>query len=154
MSVPPPEYVAPIRGEQVDESVQHYDYADQNAAVESLPDPGYSDDTPLPVYIVSEAQTPEINMWSSSRMAVTDNPSVHVTGARANRTRLLIRNEGESPVHISRSQDVNIALAFRLKLDEMVELLHNQDVWARCATGGVATISVVEEYTVELDKHK
>lgn len=150
MSQGPEEYEAPTIAEQPPTSNQDIDYpTDADTEPEPM-QPDWSDDNPIPVYIVERPEIPQVLDWSSQRMPVTDN-AIQIVGARRNRTRVVVKNEGTDAVHIGRDEQVIDAFNFRLAANEELEMLHNGAVWARCASGDTATVNVMQEYTVELD---
>lgn len=150
MSQGPDEYVAPTIAEQPPTSNQDIDYP-TDADTEPAPlQPGWSEENPIPVYMVERPEIPQVMEWSSQRVPVTDN-AIQIVGARRNRTRVVVRNEGTDAVHVGRDEQVTDAFNFRIAANEDLEMLHNGAVWARCASGDSATVNVMQEYTVELD---
>lgn len=150
MSQSPEDYEAPKRGEHVETTNQDFDYPTEVDKEPELPEDVWSEDTPIPVYIVDRTETPELQNWSSERFQVVDS-AIQLAGARRNRTRMVVKNEGADPVFIDPEQSVTSAFSFRLAANEEVELLHNASVWARCDATESAQVSVIQEYTVSLD---
>lgn len=152
MSNSPAEYEAPNRGEQITHGTnQDSDYPSENdTQPEHLAEPDWSEDNPIPVYVVRTPEVPQITDWSSERFIVSDS-AVNVAGSRRNRTRAVVKNEGPDQVFIDPQQGLSSAFSFGLKLDEEVELKHNGAIWARCDSGDTATLSIVQEYNVPLD---
>lgn len=151
----PQEYIAPLRADQPETSNQDFDYptdADKPIANE-FPEPDWSENNPIPVYVVERPEIPQVLNWSSERFLTVDTGAVQIAGSRRNRTRMVIRNEGPDPVFVDPEASVMAAFSFRIAANEDLELLHNASVWARCDVGKSATVSVAQEYTVELDKH-
>lgn len=155
MDSPHEEFHAPQRADQPKTTNQDFDYptdADKPKAHEYM-EPDWSEDHPIPVYVVERPEIPQLQEWSSERFLTVDTSAVQVAGSRRNRNRLVIRNEGPDPVYLDREQGVMPAFSYRLAANEREELFHNAQVWARCDVGKSATVSVVQEYTVPLDKH-
>lgn len=146
----PEEYDAPNRGEQVADTVQDYDYPTDADKEPELMQPDWSEDQPIPVYIVERPETPQILDWTGNRFVIGEN-AVEIVGARRNRTRTIISNEGTDAVFLARDMAVSTELNLRLAANASIEMLHNGAVWARCASGDTATVDVLQEYTVELD---
>lgn len=145
----PAEYVAPQRVDQPETTNQDYDYATDADKEPAIAQPDWSEDQPIPVYIVERPAIPQILDWSSLRVAVGDQP-VQLVGARRNRTRTIVKNEGPDPVFVGQDMTIN-AMGFRLAANEREEFLHNDSIWARCDAGKTGTVSVLQEFTVELD---
>lgn len=150
MNQEPAEYVAPTIAEQPPTSNQDIDYPTEGDKDALFPEPDWSEDNPIPVYVVERPETPQVLEWSSLRVPVTDS-AIQLAGGRRNRTRVVVKNEGTDAVHIGRDEQVSDAFNFRLAANEEIEMLHNGAVWARCASGDTATVDVIQEYTVELD---
>ena len=148
------EFEAPDRGEQITHGTnQDFDYpADTDTQPEKLAEPDWSEDNPIPVYIVNTPEVPQISDSSYERFIIVDS-SVEIAGKKRNRTRMIVKNESQSTaeVYIDKSQAVTTAFSFRLNAGDELELKHNDSVWARCDTGDTATVSVVQEYNVPLD---
>lgn len=152
----PHEYEAPTRAEQPPTSNQDFDYptdADKATANE-FDEPDWSEANPIPVYIVERPEIPQILDWSSDRATIVDTESDQIAGARTNRTRIVVRNEGPDPIFIDRGPETMPAFSSRLAANEREEMFHNGAVWARCDTGKTAVVSVIQEFTVELDKRR
>lgn len=151
MTQGPDEYVAPTRAEQPPTSNQDIDYPGPDDVTPEAMEPDWSEDRPIPVYIVDRQETPEIQDWSGLRVSVTGN-AVEVVGARRNRTRTVIQNEGPNEVYLRRDMAVNTTgLDLAIPVNGSLEMLHNGSVWARCSTGESATLNVLQEFSVELD---
>lgn len=149
----PDEYDAPDRGEQVADTVQAYDYPTDTDKEPELMQPDWSEDQPIPVYLVNRPEAPQIFDWTGGRFVITES-AVEIVGARRNRTRAVITNEGTDPVFLGRDMAVSTELNFRLAANASIEMLHNGAVWARCASGESGTVNVLQEYTVELDPRR
>lgn len=149
----PEEYIAPERGEQIQDGADHdTDFpGEADTQPEQLFEPDWSHDNPIPVYIVSTPEVPQIVEWSSTRITVQDAP-VQILGAKRNRVRAIIQNEGGGAIFIGPDMSVSTALAYKLNVaaNYTIEMTHNSDVWARCAAGDSAVINVIQEYVVEL----
>lgn len=150
MTQGPEEYEAPTRAEQPPTSNQDIDYPDQDDKTPEVMEPDWSHDQPIPVYIVERPEAPQVLDWSGLRVSVTAN-AVELVGARRNRTRCIIQNEGTNEVYLRRDMAVSTGLDFAVPANGSIEMLHNGSVWARCATGESATVNVLQEFTVELD---
>lgn len=152
MSETPAEYEAPNRGEQITHGTnQDFDHpTDADTQSEQLAEPDWSEDNPIPVYIVRTPEVPQVTDWSSERFVVSDS-AVNVAGSRRNRTRAIVKNEGTDPVFIDPQQGVNSAFSFRLAANEEIELKNNGPIWARCDATKTCTLSIVQEYNVPLD---
>jgi hypothetical protein len=148
----PVEFEAPKRGEQINHGEnQASDYtAETDTQAEPLMEPDWSEDNPIPVYIVHTPEVPQITDWSSERFVITET-AVNVAGSRRNRKRAVVKNEGPDPVYIDPGQGVGSAFSYGLKLDEEIELKNNGAIWARCDATDTATLSIVQEYDVPLD---
>lgn len=148
------DYDAPDRGDSLDSGEsQATDYPTEDAPIPELAEPEYSEALPVPVYDVSPDKEPEIIGWSSQRLTVTSDRPVELAGARRNRTRLLIFNEGTDTVYVGVNAQVsaNFAYGMGATLGTTLELLHNSSVWAICAATETATVNVVEEYVIDTD---
>lgn len=149
MTQEPQEFVAPQRVDQPPTTNQDIDFPTEADKEPQPLEPDWSEDRPIPVYVVDREETPQISEWSSVRFGVTDQP-VELAGSRRNRNRLLIRNEGVNEVYLGNDMTVN-SMNYGLPANAEVEMLHNGSVWARCASGESATVNIIQEYTVELD---
>lgn len=151
MTQGPQEYDAPTRAEQPPTSNQDIDYPGPQDTTPVAETPDWSHDNPIPVYLVERPQTPQVQDWSGLRVSVTAN-AVELVGARRNRTRCVIQNEGTNEVYLRPTMDVNTTgLDMAIPANGSVEMLHNGSVWAKCSTGESATVNILQEYTVELD---
>lgn len=151
MTQGPQDYEAPTRAEQPPTSNQDIDYPGPEDVTPQAMEPDWSHDQPIPVYIVDRQETPQFEDWSGIRVAVTAN-AVELVGARRNRKRCVIQNEGTNEVYLRRTMDVNTTgLDFAVPANGSIEMLHNGSVWAKCAAGESATVNVLQEFTVDLD---
>lgn len=146
------DYVAPTLApdDRTPDTNQDYDYPTDADRQPDFPEPDWSEDKPIPVYVVERPETPQVLEWSSNQIGVTDR-AVEIAGARRNRTRMIVKNDGADTVYIGRDMALNTALNFTVKSGEQIEMLHNGAVWAKCASTETATVNVIQEYTVELD---
>lgn len=146
------DYVAPTLApdDRTPDTNQDYDYPTDADKQPDFPEPDWSHDQPIPVYVVERPEAPQVLDWSSTQINVTAN-AVEILGARRNRTRVIIKNDGTNAVIIGKDMALNTALNFSLSANEQIEMLHNGSVWARCAAGETATVNVMQEFTVELD---
>jgi hypothetical protein len=150
----PGEYDAPERVDQPKTSNQDYDYpTDADKGFEPLK-PDWDESNPIPVYIVERPEIPQKLDHATDRILVTALKSEQLAGSRENRTRLVLRNEGPDPVYIGPTSDVMPAFASRLAINEREEFFSNASMWARCDPTKTATVSIVQEFTVELDTHR
>lgn len=149
------DYVAPPLGEHVPDTVQHHDYPTQeDAAPIQLPEPDWSETNPVPVVIVSDAETPQFRDYSSDRFTVQANDAAEIAGAKRTRTRLLITNNDETnSVFIDKHPLMSVSMVYEIRADQTLEMFHNQSVWARCSSGQTADISVIQEYDVDMTDH-
>ena len=149
------EFVAPVRGDVVsDETSQDRpDYAtDMDTVVTAYDNPEeWGDQNPIPVYVTNPAATPELQDWTSQRVFVTEAQATQLVGARRNRTRAFVKNEGPDDIYLGREATTtspNHSYLLSAMNDRVVELFHNSAIWAICAAGDTANVSVLEEYTV------
>lgn len=147
-------YEAPERGEDVHLESWERDYpTDEDTTIVEFPEPDWSAAEPIPVYVVNPASAPEVKDWSSSRAYVTTQP-VEVAGARRNRSRLFIRNEGPDDCYIG-GDATTVSAGHSYKVgatnDRVIELWHNSSVFALCASGDEATLNIIDEYTVDMN---
>ena len=116
---------------------------------------------PVPVYDVSPKDQPQIKDMTSQRFVIASDP-VLITGARRERTRIVITNDGLKPVYIGTDPQIQAdqasgAIGSHFKLPNptatappsMIELFHNSQVWCRCAAGDTTTVNAIEEFTVD-----
>lgn len=155
MSESPAEYEAPERGEQITHGTnQDSDYpSEADTQPEQLAEPDWSENNPIPVYVVrSTPEVPQIQDSSYSRYTIVDS-AVEIAGSKRSRRRMVIKNESQSTaeVYVDRDHTVTPAFSFRLNAGDDLELKHNDAVWAKCDTGDTAAVSVLQEYDVQLD---
>lgn len=152
------EYVAPPRGVDVmtESTNQDVDYPVAGEPIQEWRHPDdWTNENPLPVYQVQLPNPQSISQWSGERFFVDSGQPVELAGAKRNRTRLLLKNKGPNSVFLNDNSSVNTALAYELAMgDEPLELRHNSNVWAKCATGETASVSVVQEWDVDMDLSK
>lgn len=120
-----------------------YVYAQDDAASDA--------DQPVLVSIVGPLPEPQITDWSSLRMFVDASRPVQIAGARRNRVRLLIWKDAGDTVDIRllRSPTDHIDGAAEFSGTQYVlEMKHNEEVWAITTTGSLY-VNVMQEYIVE-----
>lgn len=110
----------------------------------------HSEIEPIPVYQVGIPPVADVIVgFGSDRYTVTTNP-VQCAGANRNRTSLSIVNHSTTnEVYIAGTPQVSSAFSGKIDAGASLDLEHNSAVWAICATGESAEISVFQEYTLD-----
>lgn len=114
--------------------------------------PVMTEDDAVLVRVVGTPAPPETDVnWQAYRAFVEDD-TVQIAGASRNRTRLFVRNgnaAGGDSVFLMPTGTTPREFGYVLEAQDTAEFFHNQQVWARCAAGDTATLSVFVEYVVE-----
>lgn len=112
-------------------------------------DPDAHDDAPIPVVVVDSVEPSDYRDWSGEPFLVDENRAIHIAGARPNRARMVIRNNGPDTVYLLRNAVSGVAFGFPLATGADIEMTHNFDVWAICAATDTASIGVLQEYVID-----
>jgi hypothetical protein len=128
------------------------DYPSGEDTGHAIVSPDADVDDAVLVRVVETPALPESFVdWQAFPAFIADN-AVQVAGANRNRTRMFIRNgnaaAGESVLLMPEGTTPR-EFGYVLEAQDAVEFFHNGPVWAQCAAGESAPLSVFVEYVAE-----
>ena len=106
---------------------------------------------PVAVYLVDQQERRQSVGWRGSVFFIDSSQTVQLAGKDRDRTRLYLYNAGPETVYLDSSRTMVAGFSYALTANTALELTHNDNVFAICASTETASVSVASEFVTDSD---
>lgn len=135
------------RTRTIDEPYPPSDYPSAEETEPYKEEPYAPESEPLEVVVTNMPTEAEDRDWSAGTMTIEDTRMVRLAGDAPTRRRLYIRNNDDTDsVFLGRNQTDSRFAMYELTAGQSVEMFHQGEVWAICASGLTVSLAVFQEF--------